>query len=73
MPKEIDPVSPGDNLSKEIAGQIKRYSGGGSNKIYYENLFMRITLFIIILLLKKKAVQHFRYCLQEWIYIDSAL
>ena len=43
MPKEIDigdTVSPGDDLNKVIAGQIKLYSGDESNKTYYENLFM---------------------------------
>ena len=43
MPREIDvpdTVSPDDNLSTNVASQIKQYSGGRSIKTYYENLFM---------------------------------
>ena len=62
MPREIDvpdTVSPDDNLSKEIAGQIKLYSGGGSNKTYYENLFMmRVALKLDATTTKDNIVYH---------------
>ena len=62
MPNDIDvpdTVSPDDNLSKEIAGQIKRYSGGRSIKTYYENLFMmRVALKLDATTTKDNIVYH---------------